>query len=52
LKAIAAEIGRCPADERPGLVRALRERMKQLEFKAKEIREMLGRYPQLGGEEE
>lgn len=52
LQAIAAEIGRCPAEERAGLVRGLRERMTQLGFRPREIREMLGRYPQLGGEEE
>jgi hypothetical protein len=52
LQAIAADIGRCPVEDRAAILRLLRECMTQLGFRPREIREMLGRHPQLGGEEE
>lgn len=52
LQSIVAQIGRCEPDEQRELVQVLRDRLKQLGLKRKEIENLLGRYPELrhGGE--
>lgn len=39
-------------EEQGDLVKFLDGRLRELEFKGKEIRDLLGRYPELGREEE
>lgn len=47
LQAIAALVGKCPQEECGQLVQMLRDHLKALGFKQKEIEQFLGRYPEL-----
>jgi CRISPR-associated protein Cmr6 len=47
LAALVSQIERCPVEERPPLASELREQIRNLGFKAKEIREFVKRYPVL-----